>query len=57
MFPYNDEENAWVSGQVIEANKPLKGNFILSLLFALSSAVFSTIIPPLIYFLKIDFFQ
>ena len=56
MFPYNDEENTWISKSAINKKKPSKFNFISSLLFVLLAALLSTTIPSLIYFLRVDLF-
>tara|TARA_B100001765_G_scaffold194816_1_gene143903 strand:- start:307 stop:471 length:165 start_codon:yes stop_codon:yes gene_type:complete len=50
MFPYNDEERAWISG-----NTNFKTKFSNhSLIYALFVALFLTAIPPLIYFSRIN---
>ena len=50
MFPYNDEENAWIS-----ENTNFKTKFSNhSLIYALFVAPFLTTIPPLIYFSRIN---
>ena len=66
MFPYNDEENAWISNtqqfpkkyavKIISQGKVLNDNsdLLSSLLFGLTMAFLSTAIPPLIYFLRLD---
>tara|TARA_Y100000590_G_scaffold329159_1_gene373795 strand:+ start:1306 stop:1476 length:171 start_codon:yes stop_codon:yes gene_type:complete len=50
MFPYNDEENDWISGNKKNEASPLAHSLIYSILFALFVALFSTALPPLIYF-------
>ena len=50
MFPYNDDENAWIS-KAPQANYA-KENLLLTVIFAISSAVFASTIPPMIYFFK-----
>ncbi len=54
MFPYNDEEIAWISKKDKTEKKPIKHSFIYSLFFALFAALFSTTISPLIYFFRIN---
>tara|TARA_B100001123_G_C14800041_1_gene824051 strand:- start:406 stop:570 length:165 start_codon:yes stop_codon:yes gene_type:complete len=54
MFPYNDEENAWISKSATIVKKPIKHSFSFSLFFALFVALFSTTITPLIYFLRMN---
>ena len=56
MFPYNDEENAWLSKSKKNTAKIKKHSLIQSLVFALFAALFSTIIPPFIYFSKTNLF-
>ena len=56
MFPYNDEENAWLSKSKKNTVKIKKHSLIQSLVFALFAALFSTIIPPFIYFSKTNLF-
>ena len=52
MFPYNDEENAWISGRSTNIVKSTKYSLTYSLLCAIFAALLSAIIPPLIYFFK-----
>jgi len=54
MFPYNDEEIAWISKEDRIAKKPTRHSFIYSIFFALLVALFSTTISPLIYFFRIN---
>ena len=56
MFPYNDEENAWLSRSSTNSIKPPKHNLVYSLLFGLFAALLVTTIPPLIYFFRINLF-
>ena len=56
MFPYNDEENAWISKQNVKVEKN-KHSLIYSLLFAFCAALFSTTISPIIYFYRINLFN
>ena len=52
MFPYNDEENAWVSKSATIENQNSAQSLTISLFFALILALISSTIPPLIYFLR-----
>jgi len=56
MFPYNDEENAWISKTQATKVKALnnKSSIFLSVLMALTVALLSTTIPPLIYFFRLN---
>tara|TARA_B110000014_G_scaffold95429_1_gene65486 strand:+ start:355 stop:525 length:171 start_codon:yes stop_codon:yes gene_type:complete len=54
MFPYNDDENAWISKGSISKTKVLNGSFIFSVLFAFILAFLLTTIPPLIYFFRLN---
>ena len=54
MFPYNDEENAWISGNTKFKTKFSNRSLIYSFLWALFVALFLTTIPPLIYFSRIN---
>ena len=54
MFPYNDDEMAWISKNPTSNVNVVKDKMILSIIFALAAALFSTLIPPLIYFFKLD---
>jgi len=54
MFPYNDEENAWISKHTKTVKRPIKHSIAYSLFFAIFVALFSTTISPLIYFLRIN---
>ena len=56
MFPYNDEENAWISGVSTSKIKSGKHSLIYSFIFTLFASIFSTILPPLIYFFRTDIF-
>ena len=56
MFPYNDEENAWISRCTTRTIKPAKHSLIYTLLFGLFTALLSATISPLIYFFKINLF-
>ena len=56
MFPYNDDENAWISKSSISKTKVSKDSFIFSILFAFAAALFATTAPPLIYFFRINLF-
>jgi len=50
MFPYNDDENAWISGSLLHKKMPLKHNLAYSLIFALFAALLSATVPALIYY-------
>ena len=52
MFPYNDEENDWISKNAKHEVKSLNHSIVYSLLFAL----FSTTLTPLIYFSRTNLF-
>ena len=54
MFPYNDIENAWISGNKSPITKTRYNNqsFIISVAIALVTALFSTLLPTLIYFFR-----
>ena len=54
MFPYNDDKNAWISKPSKTVQKPTEHGFVYTLVFGLFVALFSTIISPLIYFLRIS---
>ena len=58
MFPYNDEEKAWISGNTNFKTKFSNHSLIYSLIYsficALFVAPFLTTIPPLIYFSRIN---
>ena len=53
MFPYDDDENAWISKSARTIKKSIKHSFVFSLFFV---ALFSTTVSPLIYFLRINLF-
>tara|TARA_B100001123_G_scaffold412444_1_gene509727 strand:+ start:532 stop:717 length:186 start_codon:yes stop_codon:yes gene_type:complete len=56
MFPYNDTENAWISGIKLPKTYKKRENqsLILSIFFALGAALFSTLIPVFIYFFRLN---
>ncbi len=54
MFPYNDEEKAWISGNTNFKTKFSNHSLIYSFICALFVAPFLTTIPPLIYFSRIN---
>ena len=56
MFPYNDEELAWINKDLTPNTKELKYSLFHSILFAFAAAILSTIIPPLIYFSRFNLF-
>ena len=47
MFPYNDEENAWISGRPMPAKimPNAEYNLFIQMFFGLTIALFSTLIP------------
>ena len=53
MFPYNDEENAWISQNILPKAKLINHNLIYSIIFALFTALLSSTIPAIIYFSRI----
>ena len=56
MFPYNDEENVWISNNY-KSKVSVSDNaysFFVSFLIGLSLVLLSTIIPPLIYFFRLN---
>ena len=54
MFPYNDTENAWISGTKLSKAKVTYNNhsLFMSIFVAFVAALFSTLIPILIYFFR-----
>ena len=56
MFPYNDTENAWISGNIMPIAKARYNSrsLIISMSVALAAAIFSTLIPTLIYFFRLN---
>ena len=56
MFPYNDDDNAWISKSSISKTQVSKDSFIFSILFAFTAALFMTTTPLLIYFFRINLF-
>ena len=56
MFPYNDEENSWISRSSTNSIKLQKHNLVYGLLFGLFAALLATTILPLIYFFRINLF-
>ena len=58
MFPYNDIENAWISGNKAPITEAKYNNqsFIISVAIALVTALFSTLLPTLIYFSRQNLF-
>ena len=55
MFPYNDTENAWLSGNKLSKVRLRNDSqsLIISIFVALFIALFSTLIPPFIYFSRL----
>ena len=56
MFPYNESENAWISvAKVFKAKiKYSNKSLILSIFIGLVVALFSILIPPFIYFFRLN---
>ena len=56
MFPYTEEENAWISGSKLPKIKTTYDNrsLFISMIVALGAALFSTLIPTLIYFFRLN---
>ena len=56
MFPYNDTENAWISGTMLSKAKVTYGihSLFMSMFVAFIAALFSTLIPTLIYFSRLN---
>tara|TARA_Y100000588_G_scaffold232848_1_gene246521 strand:- start:424 stop:594 length:171 start_codon:yes stop_codon:yes gene_type:complete len=54
MFPYNDEEIAWINKKKTTKTTVFNHSLIYSLLFALVAAILATTIPPIIYFSRIN---
>ena len=56
MFPCNDEENEWISRNAKKGEKFSNRGLVYSLLFAVLASLFSTLLPPLIYFSRTSLF-
>ena len=58
MFPYNETENAWISGNKVQKIQIKHNNqsLIVSTLLALTIALFSAVLPTLIYFTRFNLF-
>ena len=56
MFPYNDTENAWISGTKLPKDKVTYSNhsLFMSMLVVFMAALLSTLIPILIYFSRLN---
>ena len=56
MFPYNESENEWISGSKVFNVKIKYSNksLILSIFIGLFVALFSILIPPFIYFFRLN---
>ena len=56
MFPYNDEENAWISGKSMPTKIRLNTeyNLFIQMFFGLTIALFSTLKPIFIYFFRLN---
>ena len=56
MFPYNDTENAWISGVKLPKAKVKydSQSLIISAAVGLAAALLSTLLPTLIYFSRLS---
>ena len=56
MFPYNESENAWISGAKVFKAKIKYSNesLILSIFIGLVAALFLILIPTFIYFFRLN---
>ena len=56
MFPYNDTENAWISGTKLPKSKVTYSNhsLFMSMFVSFMAASHSTLIPSLIYFNRLN---
>ena len=56
MFPYNDTENAWISGVKFPKAKVKydSQSLIISVAVGLATALLSTLLPTLIYFSRLN---
>jgi len=56
MFPYNDTENAWISGTNMAESKLKHNNhdLFISMFIALFIALFATLMPTLMYFSRLN---
>ncbi len=54
MFPYNDDEMAWISKKPLNKTKKTTHNIVYTVFVALAAALFSTTIPAIIYFSKVN---
>ena len=56
MFPYNDTENAWISGTKLPKAKVTYSNhsLFMSMLVVFMAVLLSTLIPILIYFSRLN---
>ena len=54
MFPYNDTEMAWISRKSVTKTRTKDQNVIYTILVALTAAILSAAIPPMIYFLRLN---
>ena len=54
MFPYNDSEMAWISKKSVAKTRNKDQNVIYTILVALTAAILSAAIPPMIYFSRIN---
>ena len=58
MFPYNDAENAWISGTKLLKAKVTYSihSFFMSIFVAFIVALLSSLTPTLIYFSRMNLF-
>ena len=56
MFPYNDTENAWISGTKLPKAKVTYSNrsLLMSMFVAFMTALLSSLMPTLIYFSRLN---
>ena len=56
MFPYNDTENAWISGTKLPKAKVTYSNhsLFMSMLVVFMAALLSSLMPTLIYFSRLN---
>ena len=54
IFPYNDDEMAWISKKPLNKTKKTTHNIVYTVFVALAAALFSTTIPAIIYFPKVN---
>ena len=54
MFPYNDSEMDWISKKSVAKTRNKDQNVIYTILVALTAAILSAAIPPMIYFSRLN---